>query len=236
MDGGAATAKESLVQRLPAQEASRNGNAVVRQDNVVPNINMDVGMDGGAATAEESLVWRLPAREASRNGDGVVRRDNVVPNINMDVRRPGHPEAQHCSIKDSAADAEAMDIDNAVNNNPIGLQIEADTSDKIAKALWLVVTCTPIGGEATTYTSISIKELERAICAKQSHNSLVRRVRQGLATPIKNRPNLAGPDMANAVPGMANMATNMAATMASIWSQWQEINDVVYYNGKIYAP
>ena len=47
---------------------------------------------------------------------------------------------------------------------------------------------------------------------------------------------MAGPDTANAVPGTANMATNMAATMASIWSQWQEINDVVYYNGKIYVP
>ena len=30
MDGGAATAKESLVQRLPAQEASRNGDSVIQ--------------------------------------------------------------------------------------------------------------------------------------------------------------------------------------------------------------
>ena len=99
-----------------------------------------------------------------------------------------------------------------------------------------MATCTPIGGKATAYTSMSIKELKCAICAKQSHNSLVQRVQQGLATPIEDRPNLAGPDTANAVPGTANMATNMAATMASIWSQWQEINDVVYYNGKIYVP
>ena len=28
----------------------------------------------------------------------------------------------------------------------------------------------------------------------------------------------------------------MAATMASIWSRWQEIDNVVYYNGKIYIP
>ena len=83
---------------------------------------------------------------------------------------------------------------------------------------------------------MSIKELKRAICAKQSHNSLVRRVRQGLATPIENRPNLARPDMANAVPGTANMTTNMAATMASIWSRWQEIDDVVHYDGKVYVP
>ena len=42
MDGGAATAEESLAWRLPAQEASCNGDGAVRQDNVVPNMNMDV--------------------------------------------------------------------------------------------------------------------------------------------------------------------------------------------------
>ena len=91
----------------------------------------------------------------------------------MDARRPGYPEVQHRSIEDSAADAEAMDIDDMVDNDPIGLQIEADASDKTAEALWLVAICTPIGGEATAYTNMSIKELERAICAEQSHNSLV---------------------------------------------------------------
>ena len=166
----------------------------------------------------------------------MVQRDNVVPNINMDNRRPGYPEAQHRSIEDSAADAEAMDIDNAVDDDPIGLQIEADASDKTAEALRLVGTCMSIGGEAMAYTSMSIKELKCAICAKQFHDSLVQRVRQGLATPIEDRPNLAGPEMANAVPGTANMATNMAAIMASIWSRWQEIDNVVYYNGKIYVP
>ena len=129
-----------------------------------------------------------------------------------------------------------MGINDAVDDDPIGLQIEAGASDKMAKALRLVGTRTPIGAEVTAYISMSIKELERAICAEQSHNSLVRRVRQGLATPIEDRPNLAGPEMANAVPGTANMATNMAATMASIWSQWQEIDNVVHYNGKIYIP
>ena len=146
----------------------------------------------------------------------------------MDDRRPGYPEAQHRLIKDGAADAEAMDINDTVDNNPIGLQIEAGAPDKIVKALWLMATCTPIGGKATAYISMSIEELECAICAKQSHNSLVQRVQQGLATPIEDRPNLAGPEMANAVLGMAIMAMNMAATMASIWNQWQEINDVVH--------
>ncbi|SLM35615.1 gag-pol polyprotein [Lasallia pustulata] len=45
----------------------------LRQEDVVPDTNTDVGMeDGAAATAEESLVRCLPAREASRDGDAVV--------------------------------------------------------------------------------------------------------------------------------------------------------------------
>ena len=138
----------------------------------------------------------------------------------MDVGRPGHPEAQHRSIEDSAADADAMDINDTVDDDPIGLQIEAGASDETVEALRLVATRTPIGGEATAYTKMSIEELEHAIHAEQSHNSLVRRVQQGLATPIEDRPNLAGPDTANAVPGTANMAMNIATTMASIWSRW----------------
>ncbi|SLM36752.1 hypothetical protein LPUS_06421 [Lasallia pustulata] len=59
MDGGAATAEESSVWRLPAQEASHNGDAVVRRDNVVPNINMDGGTTGTPA------VRNLHAQEAS---------------------------------------------------------------------------------------------------------------------------------------------------------------------------
>ncbi|SLM35629.1 gag polymerase env protein [Lasallia pustulata] len=191
-------------------------------------------MDGG--TTGTPAVRDLYAREASRDGDAVVRRDNVIPDINMDVGRPGHPEAQHRSIEDSAADADAMDIDNTVDDDPIGLQIEAGASDKTAEALQLVGTRTPIGAEATAYTSMSIEELKRAIRAEQSHDSLVRRVRQGLATPIEDRQNLAGPDTANAVPGTANMAMNMAATTASIWSRWQEIDDVVHYDSKVYVP
>ena len=91
----------------------------------------------------------------------------------MDGRRPGYPEVQHRSIEDRAADAEAMDIDNTVEDDPIGLQIEAGASNKMVKALWLVATHTPIGDEVTAYTSMSIKELKYAIHAEQSHNSLV---------------------------------------------------------------
>ena len=91
----------------------------------------------------------------------------------MDIGRPGYPDAQRRSIEDSAADAEAMDIDDTVDDDPIGLQIEAGASDKMVEALWLVATRTPIGGGATAYISMSIEELERAICAEQSHNGLV---------------------------------------------------------------
>ena len=119
---------------------------------------MDIGMDGGATDAP--LVHCLPAREASHDGN----------------RRPGYPEAQHRLIKDSTADAVAMDINDTVNNNFIGLQIEADAPAEMVEALRLVSTHTPIGREATAYTSMSIKELKRAICAKQSHDSLVQQV------------------------------------------------------------
>ena len=48
-----------LIQRLPAQELSRDGDGVVRQENIVPNTNMNVRMDGGATEAPS--VQRLPA-------------------------------------------------------------------------------------------------------------------------------------------------------------------------------
>ncbi|KAA6407317.1 MAG: Concanavalin A-like lectin glucanase [Lasallia pustulata] len=165
MDGG--TTGTPAVRNLSAREASRNGDAVVRRDNVVPNINMDGGTTGTPAVCD------LYAREASRDADAMVRRDHVVPDIIMDVGRPGYPEAQHRSIEDSAADADAIDIDDTVDDNPIGLQIEAGASDETVEALWLVATRTQIGGEATAYTKMSIEELERAIHAKQSHDSLV---------------------------------------------------------------
>ncbi|KAA6409288.1 MAG: hypothetical protein FRX48_06841 [Lasallia pustulata] len=198
------------VRNLYAQEASCDGDAVVQRDNVIPNINMDGSTTGTPA------VPNLYAQEASHDGDAVVRRDNIVPNINMDVGRPGYPEAQHRSIEDSAADAEAMDFDDTIDNDPISLQIEAGASDK--------------NDQSTLACSYSFTNWWRG----NGLYNLVRQVQQGLATPIKDRPNLAGSEMANAVPGTANMVTNMAATMASIWSRWQEIDNIIYYDGKIY--
>ena len=62
----------------------------VRQEDVVPNTNMDVSMeDGGAATVEASSVRCLPAQEASRDGGDLVRQDNIVPDTNMDVGMDG---------------------------------------------------------------------------------------------------------------------------------------------------
>ena len=63
----------------------------VRQEDVVPNINIDGGTTGTPA------VCNLSAREASRNGDAVVRQDNVVPNINMDGGRTGTPAVRNLS-------------------------------------------------------------------------------------------------------------------------------------------
>ena len=171
MDGS--TTGTPAVRNLPAREASRNSDAVVRQDNVIPNINMDGSMTGTPAVrnlhAQEASrdeyasimyteagsvtgtppVHNLHARKASRDGDAVVQQDNVVPNINMGVGKPGYPEAQHRSIEDGTADADAMEINDTVNDDPIGLQIEAGTSDKTVKAVWLVATRTPIGGKVT---------------------------------------------------------------------------------------
>ena len=60
MDSG--TTGTPAVRNLPAREASRNSDAVVRQDNVIPNINMDGGTTGTPA------VRNLHAQEASRDG------------------------------------------------------------------------------------------------------------------------------------------------------------------------
>ncbi|SLM40156.1 gag polymerase env, partial [Lasallia pustulata] len=68
----------------------------VRQEDVVPNINMDGGTTGTPA------VRNLSAREASRNGDAGVRRDNVVPNINMDGGTTGTPAARNLSAREAS--------------------------------------------------------------------------------------------------------------------------------------
>ncbi|SLM33889.1 hypothetical protein LPUS_02489 [Lasallia pustulata] len=149
-DSGAATVEESSVRRIPAREASRNGDGVVQQDNVVPHIHMDVGIDG--STTGRPVVCNLHTQEASRDGyasttyteAGRMTGTSAVCNIHaQEASRDGYasttyteaggttgtpaawyPEAQHRSIKDSAADAEAMDIDNTVDEIPLASKLK----------------------------------------------------------------------------------------------------------------
>ncbi|SLM37983.1 gag polymerase env [Lasallia pustulata] len=110
-DGSAATTEESSVRHLPAREAGRDNDAVVRQDNIVPNINMDGGTTGTPAVCD------LSAREASRDGDAVVRQDNVVPNINMDGSTAGTPAVHNLYAREASRDGYAVvQRDNVVPN------------------------------------------------------------------------------------------------------------------------
>ncbi|KAA6407091.1 MAG: hypothetical protein FRX48_09157 [Lasallia pustulata] len=74
----------------------------VRQEDVVPNINMDGGTTGAPA------VRNLPALEASRNGDAVVRQDNIVPNINMDGGTTGTPAVRNLSAREASRNGDAV--------------------------------------------------------------------------------------------------------------------------------
>ena len=112
-------------------------------------------MEAGGATKAPS-VRRLSAQEASR-----------------DKFRPGLADPKHHSIKGSAADADAMDIDDVVNNAPISRQIEDRASADTVEALQLVSTHTLIGGEIMAYTRMFIEQLKRAICTEQSYNDAV---------------------------------------------------------------
>ncbi|SLM33511.1 retrotransposon nucleocapsid protein, partial [Lasallia pustulata] len=83
----------------------------VRQEDVVPNINMDGGTTGTPA------VRNLSAREASRNGDAAVRRDNVVPNINMDGGTTGTPAVRNLSAREASRNGDAaVRRDNVIPN------------------------------------------------------------------------------------------------------------------------
>ena len=91
----------------------------VRQENIVPNINIDVRMDGG--TTGTPAICNLHAREASRNGDAVVRRDNVVSNINIDVGMDGGttgtPAVYNLHIQEASRNGDAVvRRDNVVPN------------------------------------------------------------------------------------------------------------------------
>ena len=80
-------------------------------------------------------------------------------------------------------------------------------------------TCSPIGGEITAYTRMSIKQLKCAIHTEQLKDNLVQQVQQELATPIEDRNNLTGFKMTNMDidmnPEMV-MALEMQPNIASI--------------------
>ena len=64
-------------------------------------------------------------------------------------------------------------MDSGASHIPISLQIEDSASADTVEALQLVSTHSPIGGEITAYTRMSIEQLERAIRAEQLKDSLV---------------------------------------------------------------
>ena len=180
--------------------------------------------EGIGDTTEAHTVQRLSAQEAS-----------CYP-----VRGPRYAEPQQHSIKNSSADTEA--INSGASYISISLQIEDSASADTVEALQLVSTHSPIGGEITAYTRMSIEQLERAICTEQLKDSLVQQVQQGLATPIEDRNNLAGFKMTNMNIDMnpemvmaSEMQPNMASILSDVQKRWQEIDDVVHYDGKVYV-
>ena len=121
-----------------------------------------------------------------------------------------------------------------------------------------------IDEKITAYIRMSIKQLECAICAEQLKNSLVQWVWQKLATSIENRNNLIRSEMTNMNINMNSemiMTLEMQLRVITIQSEininsemiitlkmqlrvttmqlkvlkcWKDIDDVVYYNSKIY--
>ena len=87
------------------------------------------------------------------------------------VRGPRYAESQQHPIKNSSADTEAINSD--ASHISISLQIEDSASADTVEVLQLMSTCSPIGGEITAYTRMSIKQLKCAICTEQLKDGLV---------------------------------------------------------------
>ena len=111
-----------VLRRQPAQRSNRDGsNGANTHDNME---------DGG--TTGTPAVSNLHALEASRDGShddmeaGSITKAPSVRRLSAqeasrDKFRPGLADPEHHSIKGSAADADAMDIDNIVDNTLISL-------------------------------------------------------------------------------------------------------------------
>ena len=121
LDHGGARKAPSVRQSL-AQIANRDGsNGTNTHDNME-----DSGTTGTPA------VSNLHALEASRDGShddmeagGATEAPSVrrlsAQEASRDKIRPGLADPEHHSIKGSAADADAIDVDNVVDNAPISL-------------------------------------------------------------------------------------------------------------------
>ena len=129
---------------------------------------------------ETPAVWNLPAQEAScvmLKGISDVTEAHTVQCLSAQeascysVRGPRYAEPQQHPIKNSSADTEAMNSD--ASHISISLQIENSTSADTVEALQLGSTHSPIGGEITAYTRMSIEQLEHAIHTEQLKDSLV---------------------------------------------------------------
>ena len=181
-----------------------------------------------SSLTETPAVWNLPAQVAScvmLEGISSTTEAHTVQHLSAQeascypVRGPRYIEPQQHLIKNSSADTEAMN--SGTSHISISLQIEDSTSADTVEALQLMSTHSSIGGEITAYTRMSIKQLECAICTEQLKDSLVQQVQQGLATPIKNRNNLAGSKMTNMNIDMNSemvIASEMQSNMTSILS------------------
>ena len=101
-----------------------------------------------------------------------------------------------------------------------------------------------------------VEQLKHAIYAEQLKDSLVQWVQQRLATSIKNRNNLTESEMTNMNIDMSSemimtsemqlrvitiqlrvitMQLRVATLQSEVLKCWKNIDDVVYYNSKIYV-
>ena len=133
-----------------------------------------------SSPTETPAVWNLPAQEAScimLKGISDATEAHTVQCLSAQeascysVRGPRYAEPQQHPIKNSSADTEAMNSD--ASHISISLQIEDSASADTVKALQLMFTCSPIGGEIMAYTRMSIKQLKCAIHTEQLKDSLV---------------------------------------------------------------
>ena len=113
-----------------------------------------------------------------------------------------------------------------------------------------------IDEEITAYTRMSIKQLKCVIHAEQLKDSLVQQVQQRLAISIENRNNLTESEMTNMNIDMSSemimtsemqlrvitiqlrvitMQLRVATLQSEVLKCWKNIDDVVYYNSKIYV-